>query len=552
MDIFIAERNLHFSDYNAIHVNLKKSSNYYLDTLFYEPYYRELQQLGKSLKTSIIDSKEAYSLLVFQINNQKNADLNDGLSADSDQELYRKLHLQLSTIKSKMIESVQRMDHFSIVHLQEAFSKLFYHSITDSESKISSGQRQHTSRKISTRISNAFENSKESFFNLIVYLINSSSSGVLRKYLVTKEKSYTQSSQVLELIESVLPNQKAYDKVPAFYRKLMNSDANINDEFWVPRTIEIGQVKEGLQRHKRGFGGAILILGVNGAGKTAITRYAVDHLIEKKNTIWVDPPIGGSTDLDHFSQKIQALTNSQDEIHDIFNNMTYETTVVINDIELWWERRIGGDEVLNKIVELIQIYSSKVLFIVNTNSHSFNIIKRLVPFEDNCQSIIECEPFNAKELQQLIISRHNSSGITFSYKGSTEESISQLTLSLLFNSYFNASNGIPGVALNTWKSSITDSQEDIIFIKKPENPNFNILMDLQPDWLTILSLFIQHKHLDIEKLLRISDYPIEDIRTIILNLKNAGLIVYKNESVMTLGRISEPFIVDTCLTKGII
>ena len=77
-------------------------------------------------------------------------------------------------------------------------------------------------------------------------------------------------------------------------------------------------------------------------------------------------------------------------------------------------------------------------------------------------------------------------------------------------------------------------------------------MDLQPDWLTILALFIQHKNLDIEKLVRISAYPIEEIRIMLLNLKNAGLIVYKNESVMTLGRVSEPFIVDTCLTKGII
>jgi hypothetical protein len=332
----------------------------------------------------------------------------------------------------------------------------------------------------------------------------------------------------------------------------MNSDANINDEFWVPREIEIGRIKEGLQKHKRGFGGAILIHGVNGAGKTAISRYAVDHLFEKKNILWIDPPIGGSTDLGVFYKKIQDLIGSQDDILDIFNNMTYETAVVINDMELWWERRVGGDEVLNKIIELIQIYSSKVLFIVNCNTYSFNIIKRLVPFEDNCQSIIECKPFNAKELQQLIISRHNSSGMIFSYKDSDEESLSHLSLSLLFNSYFNASNGIPGVALNTWKSSIVDSQDDTIYIKKPENPSYSILLDLQPDWLIILALFIQHKQLDIEKLLRISAYPIEELRIMVLNLKNAGLIVYKNENVMTLGRVSEPFIADTCLTKGII
>ncbi len=551
-DIFMADGNLRFSDYNAIRVNLKKSSNYYLDTLFYEPYYRELQQLEKNIKSSITDTKEAYSLLVFQLNNQKNQNLIDEMNLVSDQELYAKLHRQLSSIREKVKVALQRMDHFSIIHLQDAFSKLFYHSISDSESKISSGQRQHTGRKISIRITNAINSSKESFYNLIVYLINSSSSGVLRKYLNTKEKSYTQSSQVLELIEKALPNQKAYDKVPAFYRKLMNSDANINEEFWVARDIEIGLINDGLQRHKRGFGGAILIKGVHGAGKTAITRYAVDHYIDKKNTIWIDPPIAGATDVEVFTRRIQDQVNIQEDLLNIFNNMTYETTVVFNDMELWWERRSGGDEVLNKIIELIQIYGSKVLFILNCNSHSFNIIKKLLPFEDNCLSIIDCEPFNAKELQQLILGRHYSSGITFNYKDSNEESVSQLSLSLLFNSYFNATKGIPGVALNTWKSNIMDSEEDTIIIKKPQNPDYKILMDLQPDWLTILALFIQHKNLDIEKLLRISAYPMEEVRIILLNLKNAGLIVYKNEKVMTLGRVSEPFIVDTCLTKGII
>jgi hypothetical protein len=551
-DIFNAEGNLAFSEYNAIRVNLKKSSNYYIDTLFYEPYFREIQQLEKNIKSSITDSKEAYSLLVFQINNQKNQNLIDEFNPVSDQELFTKLRSQLSTIKDKVNVALQRVDHFSMIHLQDAFSKLFYHSISDSESKISSEQRQDTGRKITTGISNAIKHSKESLYNLIAYLINSSSSGALRKYLNTKEKSYTQSSQVLELIESALPNQKAYDKVPLFYRKLMNSEANINEEFWVAREAEMGLIHGGLQRHKRGFGGAILIKGVHGAGKTTITKYAVDHYLDKKNTIWIDPPLRGSTDVNVFSKRIQDLVNSQDDIDDLFNNMTYDSTIVINDMELWWERRSGGDEVLNKIIELIQVYSSKVLFILNCNMNSFNIIKKLVPMEDNCQSIIDCEPFNSKELQQLIISRHKSSGILFSYKDSSEESISQLSLSLLFNSYFNVSNGIPGVALNTWKSNIIDSEEDTIIIKKPQNPNYSILMDLPPDWLTILALFIQHKNLDIEKLLRISALPLEEISTILLNLKNAGLIVYKNETIMALGRISEPFIVDTCLTKGII
>jgi len=189
---------------------------------------------------------------------------------------------------------------------------------------------------------------------------------------------------------------------------------------------------------------------------------------------------------------------------------------------------------------------------LNCNIHSFNIMKKLVAIEDNCVSIVKCNAFNAKELKQLILSRHNSSGIHFNYKNSHEESVSQLSMSLLFNSYFNVTRGIPGVALNTWKYNIVDNKDEVIIIQKPVNTNHEFLLDLQPNWLIILSLFIQYKQMDIEKLTRISGYPIEEVKTLILNLHNAGILVYKNETVITLGRIVEPLIVETCLAKGII
>jgi hypothetical protein len=552
--IYNASGNLHFSDYNVLHINLKKSSNYYMDTIFYEPYYRELEQLEKIIQASITATREANSLLVFNINNQKNNNLKDVLNANTDNQIYIKLLQQISKVKDEVTDAIERMEHFSMVHLQSAFSKLFYHSIADSERNISSEQRELTGRKLTAGISKGIKNIKDSINNLIVFLINSSSSGMLksRKYLGTKEKTYTQSSYLLELIEQLLPNQKTYNTVPVFYRKLMNSNAKIIDEFWIPREGEINKIKDGLNKHRRGFGGAILITGTHGAGKTAISRYAVTHLFKKKNIYWVDGPVGGSTSVEEFLKALQSTVNSQDDFIDLFNNMTNESTLVINDLELWWERRAGGDEVLQKIIELVQTFGQKIFFVLNCNNHSFNIIKKLVPIEENCLSIVECNPFNARELKQLILSRHKSSGIQFIYNDSPEESVSQLSLSLLFNSYFNATKGIPGVALNTWKSNILDTKDEAIVIKKPEHPSHELFLNLPSDWLIILSLFIQHKHMDVEKLVRISGYPIEEVKTLVLNLKNAGILVYKNEKVITIGRIVEPLIVDTCLYKRII
>ncbi|NJM15781.1 MAG: hypothetical protein HC896_10815 [Bacteroidales bacterium] len=194
----------------------------------------------------------------------------------------------------------------------------------------------------------------------------------------------------------------------------------------------------------------------------------------------------------------------------------------------------------------------RYFFIINCNTYAFNVLKYLFPIEDNSLAIISCEPFNAKELQQLILSRHKSSGLNLNYKGKPEANISQLNYSVLFNAYFNFTRGIPGIAMNTWKANIIKSGQDSISIKIPARPNAAMLDHLQEEWLIAIALFIQHKNIDAQKMSRLINCGAEAAQRLLLTLKNAGILVNKTESTYTLGRNIEPFLVELCLTKGII
>ena len=552
--IYFEEGALKFSDYTSFISNLKKTSTYYMDTLFYEPFYRELQQFEKVLNTAIIECKEANSLLIFHLSNVNGPDTSQGLIKDQSNQVYEKLLKQVRNEKEKVSAALASAEHYSLAFIQEAYSRLFYHSIVDSESKIDSEKREQSSKRFTLGISSRIKAVKASINGIIVYLLNSSSSGVLlsRRYLAEKENAYANSSQVLDLVEEILPNQKIYNSVPVFYRNLMSSASTISDEFWVPRNKEFHLLKDAVQRHKRGIGGAALIIGEHGAGKTTLSRYAAAHLFKKRNTFWIEPPVGGSASLEDFLAVFQKQVAMLNDFTNIFANIPFESTVVINGLELWWERRAGGDAVLLKLLELIQLYGNKVFFVLNCNIHSFNIIKKIVPIENSCLAVVACEAFNAKELQQLVLGRHKSSGIGLNYHGVPEESVSQLSLSILFNKYFIVTDGNPGVTLNSWKANITSAGSDAIDIRKPERPNDEILNNLQPDWLMIIALFIQHKELDIHKLARISRYQTEFIKNLILNLKYAGILTQRNDDVYRLGRNIEPLLVEVCLTKGII
>ena len=250
--------------------------------------------------------------------------------------------------------------------------------------------------------------------------------------------------------------------------------------------------------------------------------------------------------------KLRLVVGDNDDSYEIFKNMPHESAVIINDLELWWERTNDGYAVLKEIIDLIRVFGRKIFYYINCNSHSFNQINSVFPIEDNFLSVIECNPFDAKRLQKLIQRRHKTSGLIYNYRNISEESVSQIKTASLFNDYFSYSHGIPGVAMNTWIGNITKIDKQVIFIKKPELPNIEVLNNINPDWLIVIALFIQHKNMSADKLAKVLGISKDEAENIIYNLSNARILELRENNIHTLGRYLEPFLVKICQEKGII
>jgi hypothetical protein len=544
---------LPFSEYNPVTVDVIKSTNYFVDVLLNEPLYREFENLEVLVKKAIIESKEANSMLLFHKGNQQMINSEQG-KLESDVSLFKKLLKQIEEEKIKVETAVERIDHYTGSYINEAFSKLFYHSIIESGKKLESGERVIKSKRLSLSLANLSDTIKHQLNNGLVYILNSASSSIIfsRKYLEEHQSRVAEKKEILDLVDKLLPDPRIYKSVPIFYRNLMSSSSKITDEFWVPRDQEMKAIKEALARHKRGYGGGVLITGVHGAGKTTLSRYAINHLFTSKNTYWIQPPVEGSTDPDVLLKEFKIQTGNSGNFNDIFNNIPYESVIVMNDFELWWERRPGGGRVILQIMSLIKLYSHKVFFVLNCNTYAYKALQQIYNINEFSLARIACSPFNARELQNMIIRRHKSSGITLTYKHREEDNIPQLIYSIIFNRYFIISGGTPGVALNLWKANITNIKNDMIEIKKPEKIPLGVLSDLPKEWILILALFLQHKNIDDHKLSRLISTSVAEAEVLLLSLENAGLIVRKSDRVYTLGRNIEPLIDEVCTDKGLI
>lgn len=537
----------------SVKVTPRKIARYFLDTNFYEPFYRELEQIENLSLQAIIEGKDANSLIKFRLDNAEK---------EEDSEFNKKnLNLFLQNLKKQMLnkqtqlnEALNAIQTHSASMLKNALSPLYSHAILETDKEISSLVRGQKSKKLSLGFLSKSSIVKKKFNSLVVQLLYSSSDGMIlaKKLLNNNEYKKTSAQQILKIVENQMPDKNILTQTPVFYRTLFNSSSMINEDFWVPMKEETQMIKDAIQRHKEGYGGAILIKGAHGSGKTALSRYALNRYFKKDRVYLVQAPIAGSISLKEWQNQLAKAFNLESHSSDMFHYLPQESVVFINDLELWWERSSEGLQVIQEIVQLIHHYGKKILFILNANIYAFRQINQLFSLDEIFLSVVECKPFDARQLQQLIYNRHKTSGLTFVYQGENEESLTQIKMATLFNYYFHYSQGIPGIAMNAWLANITKIDKQLIYIQKPEIQNLDALDYLNPDWLILIALFIQHKTMNIDKLARVMMINLEEAERAISNLENSGILVIKEKDVYTLNKYLEPFLVNICFEKGII
>ncbi len=531
-----------------------KIARYYFDTRLYEPIYRELEQIDILVKQVIGECKEANSLLRFRIENIQGDPTGLNHDAQNFEVFLKTLDKQLQNEKNKVIVAIDRIQHKSIEILKHAISPLYSHSIILSEKKISTMVLNHKSRRFSLGLNKQLKAIQQAFNQTVLSLLYSSSGGLIqaRKFLATKTEVKTRISDILDISEKVMPDRKILSQVPVFYRTLFSSKSLINDDFWVPMDNEISAIKNAWNRHKNGYGGAVLITGRHGCGKTALTRYTTTHMVKKDRSFTISAPLAGSAKKEDWLTALQKATGQTGSSSEIIRGLLPESTIIINDLELWWERSNKGTEVIEEIIELIQVFGRKTFFVINCNVSFYQLINKILPIEEHFVSLVECLTFDARKLQMLIQNRHKTSGLTFYYKSRPEEQLSQINTAALFNSFFIVSGGNPGVALNTWLASIVKVEKQDLYISKPELPKVEILNHMSDDWMIILALFVQHKNMDANKLARVMNSTVENAKNNIVNMMNAGILEHRDNDVYTVNRYLEPFLVDVCSEKGVI
>lgn len=341
-------------------------------------------------------------------------------------------------------------------------------------------------------------------------------------------------NQIPLLSDQLSVKKYALQKVPPYYQHLFLRKNNYFMDFWYGRQKELSKAYRLIKRHDNGMHGAIIVRGEHYSGKSFFVNYFTNRFLTTRQVFTVNPPLQGSISEADFLRSLQKATQRYVSADKILKNLPRGSVIVLEDLELWWEKTSRGFVVIDLIFSLLKKYTSHIVFILPVNVDAYRTINRVRKFGDHVLGIIDCVPFHAEELKNIVMQRHKAGNLKFDFHGKKEEEMRSWDYAQLFNNYFNFTKGNVGLCLQTWMASVQQFKNQRIVIDQPRKPDLSALGHIVPENLVIMVQFVLHKTMTHHKMERVMQMSPPEVEAKIKQLKLASLIVEVQEGVFIL------------------
>ncbi len=512
-----------FADVETVPISFRRAVEYIVETELLGPLQAELAAWPLQVQQIHAIAQDVLRLVTFQVSDEDNEEVptQTSLATIMAASLDRLAHE-----KGQMENHLTALSHFINARLQATAQQLNTYALSRSEGQLQQNIRGHRGRQVRSRLQNQQARLQSLVSDRVVRLLYQRSEGVLlaRRFGDAVPAYETQAEHGLALREAVSPTDAVLRALPFYYRQLFLGTPSLSNDLWVGGEEARAQASAAIERYRRGFRGAILVVGEARAGKTTLSQLIAHTHFKSEHIFQIMPPEGGSIDVNEWERRFQAAVGIQGDIDTCFRQLPLGSVLLIHDLEQWWERSPDGFVVLKVLLQWIDRYSEHCLFILNADTHAFRLIDKIRPLSDQLLQVIICAPCNAEQLKEVILLRHRSTGLKLELDGEQEDNLSEWKLAKLFTAFFDTSRGNVGVALQTWISQIQKVSHDTLTITPPVPPAVNVLDELAPLQRVLLVHLLLHGSVSHTRLLRISGLPEDVLQTEMDVLQRSGLV----------------------------
>ncbi|MEZ4265986.1 MAG: hypothetical protein R3F39_06375 [Myxococcota bacterium] len=344
--------------------------------------------------------------------------------------------------------------------------------------------------------------------------------------------------------------------LPFYYRQLFLGRAPVSRAYQVGREREVAEAARAIAAWRDGYGGALVVSGGGGSGKTSLCRTLAETHFPSGRVYHLVPPRGGSADPDELKAAFETALDAQGSYRELLGGLAPGSVVVVHDLEMWWERGATGRTALAELLDLVDRFGAHCLFMMTISTPARRFIDRLEPISERALAVVECGPLPAEVLKEIIMLRHRSTGLRFELGGRSEEALGDWRLARLFSAHFDASGGNVGAALHGWVAHIERVQGERLVVRRPQRHDLGVLRELSVGPLAILLQLVLHKQLSRARLERIASGGSDSARPAVgadlSTLLRMGLVVENQRGVLELSPAVQHLVLEHLGARGLL
>ena len=191
----------------------------------------------------------------------------------------------------------------------------------------------------------------------------------------------------------------------------------------------------------------------------------------------------------------------------------------------------------------MQEFSNKIFFIININEYALKIINQLTSLNTRALDIVFCQPFDARDLKNLIMLRHKAGGMKFILDKKHEDQMTEWDYARFFNRYFNLSSGNPGYAINLWLAGIKKISGTTLIIEKPSAAEINFTGQLSQHETLYILQFLVHRRLSANNLSELLHANIDNTEKIIRELLQKNILTEEYQEIYSINPVLENYLI---------
>jgi len=552
IEIFEAEKlndfeEKQFSNIPSSEISAKQLIDYLIKNKIEAPLIKNLDQISHKLAESIASLNDAKRLISFALSHKNDEESEQEIDPIATIEEGRgKIVLEL-----ERIEELKSSFDFEADRLFSEISQLLsYYSFVKTASNLK--QYIHQQKKL-----NRYEQIQAKFSQWLNYLkeqqanliYTQSKALVLKKQMEHDWPAENPVKQLLDLSYQLTPKPELMEQLPFYYKQLFSNNQILNKDFWIGREEEIHKAKTALHRYQTGHKGAIGVVGQTGVGKSFFSYY-IGTLTQAPKILNILPQFDGIPSLEDLKHAFQKAADKDGTIEEILVALPKGSLVIFENLEYWWSNIQSQDNVLTRIFDIISNRLDQFLFVVNSNDIVYKQVLRQKQYSDLFLDLIHLGNITSRDLKEIVLSRHNTSGLKLQMNNKLFIELSETKLARLFNKIHKITGGNIEASLQLWLTSVQKFENKSIEIQLPDIELQN-LNSLDMDSRVILKQFVIHKRLNKYRLAQLIQEDVKDVKQKLQFLQRSGLIV-KQKSHYQQNNYTKHYVTEFLIQKGMI